>query len=48
MTDDVDCEVDIEYGPNKFDLHIPQAAAARPPDARFPLVVFVHGGAWRS
>ncbi|KAL5529231.1 hypothetical protein ACEPAG_5216 [Sanghuangporus baumii] len=47
----VQSRADIEYGPlpaHTLDLHIPQAASARPTDSPFPLVVFVHGGGWRS
>ena len=51
MQDDVQTLTDIAYGPlpaHKLDVHAPAAARARPQDALFPLVVFVHGGAWRS
>ena len=50
-TETVQSRPDISYGPlsfHKLDLHIPQAASARPVDAPFPLAVFIHGGAWRS
>ena len=47
----IESRLGIEYGPlaaHKLDIFVPQIPREQRADSHLPLVVFVHGGAWRS
>ncbi|MEA2574728.1 MAG: hypothetical protein QOH93_2026 [Chloroflexia bacterium] len=47
----VPAEHRIPYGPNEFqfgDLRLPSNPKSEIPNPKFPIVVFIHGGFWRS